>query len=154
MKILFVCLGNICRSPIADGVMRSLVAKHNLNWQIDSAGTSNYHINEAPDKRAQKISKKFGVDISDLRGRQFSSIDFDEFDYIFAMDASNYQNIIKLARSQSDIDKVELFLNRLEPGMNRGVQDPWYDDALFEPVFKEIEKTCELILSELSSNTH
>jgi protein-tyrosine phosphatase len=153
MKILFVCLGNICRSPIADGVMRSLVAKHNLNWQIDSAGTSNYHINEAPDKRAQKISKKYGVDISELRGRQFTQSDFDEFDYIFAMDASNYQNILKLARNQQDINKVELFLNRLEPGMNRGVQDPWYDDALFEPVFKEIEKTCKLILSDLATKT-
>jgi protein-tyrosine phosphatase len=154
MKILFVCLGNICRSPIADGVMRNLVAQHNLNWQIDSAGTSNYHIGEAPDKRAQKISKKYGVDISELRGRQFTQSDFEEFDYIFAMDASNYQNILKLARNQQDIDKVELFLNRLEPGMNRGVQDPWYDDALFEPVFKEIEKTCKLILSDLSDNTH
>ncbi len=152
MKILFVCLGNICRSPIADGVMRSLVAKHNLNWQIDSAGTSNYHINEAPDKRAQKISKKFGVDISNLRGRQFVQSDFDEFDYIFAMDASNYQNILKLARNEQDIQKVELFLNRLEPGMNRGVQDPWYDDALFEPVYKEIEQTCKLIIKDLSSN--
>lgn len=153
MKILFVCLGNICRSPIADGVMRNLVAKQNLNWQIDSAGTSNYHIGEAPDKRAQKISKKYGVDISDLRGRQFIQSDFDEFDYIFAMDASNYQNILKLARNEQDINKVELFLNRLEPGMNRGVQDPWYDDALFEPVYKEIEKTCKLILSDLSPKT-
>jgi protein-tyrosine phosphatase len=152
MKILFVCLGNICRSPIADGVMRNLVTKHKLNWQIDSAGTANYHVGEVPDKRAQKISKKFGVDISDLRGRQFVQSDFDDFDYIFAMDASNYQNILKLARNQEDINKVELFLNRLEPGMNRGVQDPWYDDALFEPVYKEIEQTCKLIIKDLRGN--
>ncbi len=152
MKILFVCLGNICRSPLADGVMRSLVEKHQLPWIVDSAGTANYHVGEAPDKRAQAIAKNNGVDISGLRGRQFQTIDFDEFDYIFAMDASNYQNIVKLARNEQDKDKVELFLNRLEPGKNRGVQDPWYDDALFEPVFKEIEQTCGVIIRDFSSD--
>lgn len=152
MNILFVCLGNICRSPLADGVMRTLVKKHQLPWTVDSAGTANYHVGEAPDKRAQAIAKKNGVDISDLRGRQFQVNDFDDFDYIFAMDASNYQNILKLARNQDDINKVELFLNRLEPGMNRGVQDPWYDDALFEPVYKEIEQTCKAIIRDFSSD--
>ncbi len=152
MNILFVCLGNICRSPLADGVMRSLVKKHQLPWTVDSAGTANYHIGEAPDKRAQEIAKKNGVDISGLRGRQFQVNDFDDFDYIFAMDASNYQNIVKLARNQEDINKVELFLNRLEPGMNRGVKDPWYDDALFEPVYKEIEQTCKAIIRDFSSD--
>lgn len=152
MNILFVCLGNICRSPLADGVMRTLVKKHQLPWTVDSAGTANYHVGEAPDKRAQAIAKKNGVDISDLRGRQFRVNDFDDFDYIFAMDASNYQNILKLARNQDDINKVELFLNRLEPGMNRGVQDPWYDDALFEPVYKEIEQTCKAIIRDFSSD--
>jgi len=152
MNILFVCLGNICRSPLADGVMRSLVKKHQLPWTVDSAGTANYHIGEAPDKRAQEIAKKNGVDISGLRGRQFQVNDFDYFDYIFAMDASNYQNIVKLARNQEDINKVELFLNRLEPGMNRGVKDPWYDDALFEPVYKEIEQTCKAIIRDFSSD--
>lgn len=150
MRILFVCLGNICRSPIADGVMRHLVKTHKLDWYVDSAGTSNYHIGEHPDRRAQKIAMKYNVDISDLKGRQFSVNDFDDFDYIFVMDASNYQNVVKLARTEEDKAKVELFLNRLEPGMNRGVQDPWYDDALFEPVYKEIEKTCKIILSDLN----
>lgn len=145
MNLLFVCLGNICRSPLADGIMRDLVRKNNLNWKVDSAGTANYHVGEHPDKRAQKIAKKFGVDISNLVGRQFSVNDFDEFDIIFAMDAQNYQDILKVARNESDKSKVELFLNRLEPGMNRGVRDPWFDDALFEPVFKEIEATCRLI---------
>lgn len=146
MNLLFVCLGNICRSPLADGIMRDLVKKNNLNWKVDSAGTANYHVGEHPDKRAQKIAKKFGVDISGLVGRQFSVNDFDEFDHIFAMDAQNYQDIMKLARNENDKAKVELFLNRLEPGMNRGVRDPWFDDALFEPVYKEIEKTCNLIV--------
>ena len=147
MKILFVCLGNICRSPIADGVMRKLVQEAGLNWVVDSAGTANYHVGEAPDLRAQKISKKYNVDISNLKGRQFSLIDFDEFDLIFAMDAQNYQGIIRQARNEHDVKKVELFLNRLEPGMNRSVTDPWYNDSLFEPVYLEIEKTCRAILS-------
>jgi protein-tyrosine phosphatase len=149
MKLLFVCLGNICRSPLADGVMRDLVKKKNLNWIVDSAGTANYHIGELPDKRAQSVAKKHNVDISSLRARQFSSNDFDDFDYIFAMDAQNYQDIIKLARNEQDKLKVELFLNRLEPGMNRGVRDPWFDDVLFEPVFNEIEACCKAILSQI-----
>ena len=152
MNLLFVCLGNICRSPLADGIMRDLVKKNNLNWKVDSAGTANYHVGEHPDKRAQKVAKKFGVDISNLTARQFSVKDFDDFDIIFAMDAQNYQDIIKLARDEKDKSKVELFLNRLEPGMNRGVRDPWFDDALFEPVFKEIEATCLKISTEVASS--
>ncbi len=152
MNLLFVCLGNICRSPLADGIMRDLVKKNNLNWKVDSAGTANYHVGEHPDKRAQRVAKKFEVDISGLVGRQFTVNDFDEFDYIFAMDAQNYQDILKLARNENDKAKVELFLNRLEPGMNRVVRDPWYDDALFEPVFREIEKTCILIVKEVASS--
>ena len=148
MNLLFVCLGNICRSPLADGVMRSLVQKNNLKWVVDSAGTANYHVGEHPDKRAIKIAKKYGVDISNLVARQFTVNDFDNFDHIFAMDAQNYQDILKLARNDQDKAKVELFLNRLEPGMNRGVRDPWFDDALFEPVFKEIEATCLLIVNK------
>lgn len=154
MNLLFVCLGNICRSPLADGIMRDLVKQNKLKWHIDSAGTSNYHIGEHPDKRAQKIAKKFGVDISNLTARQFSAQDFDQYDIIFAMDAQNYQDILALARNENDKSKVELFLNRLEPGMNRGVRDPWFDDALFEPVYLEIEETCKLILSELTKSEH
>lgn len=149
MKVLFVCLGNICRSPLADGVMRDLVMKRKLSWKVDSAGTSNFHIGEHPDARAIKVAKKFGVDISSLVARQFSVQDFDDFDIIFAMDSQNYQDILKLARNEKDISKVELFLNSLEPGMNRGVRDPWFDDALFEPVYKEIEETCKLIVERV-----
>ncbi len=149
MKILFVCLGNICRSPLADGIMRDLVKNEGLDWKIDSAGTSNYHINEAPDKRAQKVAKNNNVNISGLRGRQFTIKDFDEFDHIFAMDTQNYNDIIKLSRNESDKLKVELFLNRLDPGKNKSVKDPWYDDKLFEEVFFEIEQTCKIILEQI-----
>lgn len=148
MKILFVCLGNICRSPIADAVMRSMVNDENLSWHIDSAGTSNYHVGEAPDKRTQKITKEYGIDSSFLRARQFNVNDFDEFDVIYAMDQNNFNDILRLARNDADKSKVELFLNELEPGKNRGVRDPWYDDALFEPVFLEIQATCKKIIEK------
>ena len=152
MRVLFVCLGNICRSPLADAVMRDLCSKNNIDWTIDSAGTSNYHIGEAPDKRAQKVSQKHGVDSSFLRARQFSVNDYDDFDIIYAMDQNNYNDIIRLARNESDKEKAKLFLNELEPGMNRGVRDPWYDDALFEPVYFEIRETCEAILLKYKSS--
>ncbi len=147
-KILFVCLGNICRSPIADGIMRSLAHKHQLDWEIDSAGTGSWHSGEAPDKRAQHIASVFGVDISHLVARQFKMDDFDYFDQIFAMDSSNYSNLIKLARNENDKAKVDLILNQTYPRMNRAVPDPWYDDNLFEPVFKMLEEACLKILED------
>lgn len=148
MKILFVCLGNICRSPIADGVMRDLVHKEGLDWTIDSAGTGSWHAGEAPDKRAQRTAGKFGVDISGLRARQFRVSDFDDFDKIFVMDSSNYGDVMAKARSESDRMKVELLLNRSYPGMNKAVPDPWYNEELFEEVFHMISEACGVILSE------
>jgi protein-tyrosine phosphatase len=148
-KILFVCLGNICRSPLADGIMRKKIKERGLNWQVDSAGTGNWHINEAPDPRAQAIAEKYGYNISNLKARQFQLSDFEEFDHIFAMDHQNYQDIKSLQPSTEQLEKLELFLNRLNPGLNQGVRDPWFDDALFEPVLLEIEACCDKILNDL-----
>ena len=150
MNILFVCLGNICRSPLADGLMREFVKNQNLDWTVDSAGTGNWHSGEAPDIRAQKIAKKNGIDISTLVARQFSMDDFDTFDVIYAMDASNYNDLRKLCRNDQDLSKIKLFLNELNPGKNEGVVDPWFDDKLFEPVFLQIKQTCEQILNRYS----
>lgn len=146
MKILFVCLGNICRSPLADGVLRQLAADKGLDWEIDSAGTGNWHVGEAPDKRAIAIAKKYGVDISGLRARQFKAADFRHYDKIWVMDTQNYQDVIKQSSDPAEQAKVALFLNELEPGKNEGVKDPWYDDALFEPVYLQVEKTCKKII--------
>src|SRR5205085_11264860 len=101
-----VCLGNICRSPMAEGILRKKITEKNLSFIVDSAGTANYHVGEPPDERAINTSKKFNVDISKLRGRQFTTKDFDTFDRIYAMDNSNYKNILRLARNENDKKKV------------------------------------------------
>lgn len=137
-----VCLGNICRSPLAEGILRHLSSQKGLNWQIDSAGTGNWHVGHPPDRRSIAVAKKHGIDISGLRGRQFSTADFDQFDRIFVMDLDNYRDVLQKVRSEADRLKVQLLLNDQQP-----VPDPWYDDALFEPVFKLIQGACERIIS-------
>ncbi|UKJ08058.1 low molecular weight protein-tyrosine-phosphatase [Solitalea lacus] len=146
MKILMVCLGNICRSPMAEGIMRDLIEKNRLSWQVDSCGTGDWHVGEAPDRRAQRTTQSFGIDISDLRARQFSITDFDLFDRIFVMDQSNYKNVLRMARNNNDKEKVDLLLNISIPGQNCEVADPWYDESLFIPVFKQIEDACNEII--------
>ncbi len=126
MKILMVCLGNICRSPIADGGLRHLCKENNLNWEIDSAGTANYHVGSKPDSRMIKAAKNKGIDLNELRARQFSVSDFDQFDIIFAMDSSNRENILRLARNEEDVKKVRLFLNEIRPNLEEEVPDPYY----------------------------
>lgn len=111
MNILMVCLGNICRSPLAEGIMRSKLGKE---YFVDSAGTGSWHVGQAPDKRSIAVAKKYGIEISHLRARQFQVKDFDEFDYILAMDSSNYRDILSLARSEEDRMKVRL-ISRSQP---------------------------------------
>jgi protein-tyrosine phosphatase len=123
-KILFVCLGNICRSPLAEGILLHLKEKHDLQIEIDSAGTSNFHIGEAPDKRTIANAKKNGVDLSFLRARQFHENDFDNFDKIFVMDKSNFTNVIALAKNETHKNKVSLFLNTAFPNTDMEVPDP------------------------------
>lgn len=140
MKVLMVCLGNICRSPIAEGILQYRISTENLNITVDSAGTSNYHIDEAPDPRATAVAKKNGIDISTLRGRQFVVEDFDLFDLIFVMDYSNYENVIRLANTEADKEKVKFILNQIYPNENQSVPDPYFggDDG-FDDVFKMLD---------------
>lgn len=140
MKILMVCLGNICRSPLAEGIMRHLAEKKGLDWVIDSAGTGNWHVGQAPDHRAIKEARKNGVDISSLRGRQFQPSDFDAFDKILVMDRNNYRDVIRQARNEADKAKVAFLLPQ-----DQEVPDPWFDDALFTPVYKLIYNACKEI---------
>lgn len=137
-----VCLGNICRSPLAEGVMRHLAAEKNLDWTIDSAGTGNWHVGDPPDHRSVRVAQKYGIDISGLRGRQFQVADFDTFDRIFVMDLDNYRDVLRKARNEADRNKVQLLLDKQQP-----VPDPWYDDALFEPVYQLILGGCERIVA-------
>jgi len=146
-----VCLGNICRSPLAEGILKSKLPEE--LFFVDSAGTSNYHIGEKPDKRSIAIAKHYGIDINTQRGRQFTSIDFDRFDFIYAMDNSNYRNIIRLARNNQDKNKVKLILNENIPGENLDVPDPYYGgDSGFDNVFKMLDDTCNIITNKLKND--
>lgn len=144
-----VCLGNICRSPIAEGILRhKLRLMNNTDVITDSAGTSNFHIGEAPDSRMRTTAKQNGLDISDLRGRQFVQADFDEFDLIYAMDRSNYANIVSLARSEEDRKKVKLILDELYPGESREVPDPYYGgEQGFQDVFDMLNDATDQIIA-------
>jgi protein-tyrosine phosphatase len=143
MKILMICLGNICRSPLAEGVMKHLVAEQGLNWKIDSAGTGNWHVGEGPDHRSVKTARQFGVDISKQVCRQFKVSDFDEFDLLLVMDKNNLSDVLAQARTEHDAEKVRLLLNDKE------VPDPYYDPTQFEPVYRLIEGGCKDLIKEL-----
>jgi protein-tyrosine phosphatase len=145
MKILMVCLGNICRSPLAHGVLEHLAKERGLNWEIDSAGTGNWHLGEQPDRRSIAIARNYGVDISGQCCRQFDVSDFDKYDHIFVMDYSNLNDVKALARNDQDHAKVSLLLK------NDIVPDPYYDDTQFDPVYKMVEKRCREIIEEFNS---
>ena len=143
-----VCLGNICRSPLAEGILKHKTQGKDVT--VESAGTSDYHIGSLPDKRSIEVAKKNGLDITDQRGRQFKTSDFDTYDYIYAMDNSNYNNIIALARNEADKDKVHLILNSIFPGENVDVPDPYFGgNSGFENVFKMLDEACEQIAQRL-----
>lgn len=148
-KILMVCLGNICRSPLAEGILKSKVSK---NIKVDSAGTAAWHSGNLPDKRSVAIAKTYGIDLTDQRARQFLVEDFDRFDLIYVMDKSNYVNVCKLAPNEKAIDKVELILNESHPGKDLEVPDPYYggEDG-FEQVFKMLNKACDHIKNKLEN---
>lgn len=140
MKILMVCLGNICRSPLAEGIMAHLAAENKLDWQIDSAGTGGWHVGEGPDKRSVRTAHGRGVDISKQVCRKFSVKDFDEFDHIYVMDKNNLSDVLAMAPNTQAANKVKLLLG------NKEVPDPYYDDTQFEPVFDMIEDGCKEII--------
>lgn len=144
-----VCLGNICRSPIAEGILRQKAKEQGLHVQTDSAGTSSFHIGEAPDRRMRATAKSNGVDIDDLRARQFIPADFDRFDIIYAMDQSNYNNIISLAETDEEKEKVKLILNEINPGANQAVPDPYYGgDEGFQHVFDLLDEATDVIIDK------
>ena len=145
-----VCLGNICRSPIADGLLRKKVKDAGLDVQVDSAGTSAHHVGEAPDRRMRETAKRLGCPIDDLRARQFVVADFDQFDVIYAMDASNFNNINSLSRSEEDRKKVKLLLNEVYPGENRAVPDPYYGgEQGFIDVFNMVDEATTKIIKTI-----
>jgi len=137
-----VCMGNICRSPLAEGIMRHLVKQNGLDWEIDSAGTGNWHVGERPDKRAIRTARNHGINIGKQVCRQFSRSDFYDFDLILVMDKNNLTVALSMAPDEQKAKKVKLLLGDQE------VPDPYYDDSQFEPVFDLIEQGCRDIIQE------
>ena len=142
-----VCLGNICRSPLAEGIMRQLSARQNLNWTIASAGTGNWHVGKAPDHRSTAAAQAFGYDISRQRAQQFTAAMFSRYDLILVMDRNNLAAVLSLARTAAEKEKVKLFLDQDE------VTDPYWDDTLFEPVCAQIESRCKEIILQLNTRS-
>ena len=151
MKILFVCTGNICRSPLAEGILRKKIEKRKINCGVDSAGFESFHVGDSPDPRALKTADKHGVEISSHRARLFTSDDFGRFDRIYIMDDSHHYNIKRFARTEDDMKKVDYLLNAVSPGNNLNVADPWYSDIhAFERVYQQMDEACEIIVDEIA----
>lgn len=145
MKVLMVCLGNICRSPLAEGILLEKIKEQNLPWKVDSAGTSGWHQGELPDSRSIAVAKAHNIDLTDQRSRQFKTADLERFDLILAMDSSNYSTITRLATTEVQKSKVKLILNYLYPNENRAVPDPYYEGG-FEKIYQMLEAACEKII--------
>ena len=146
-KILMVCLGNICRSPLAEGILKSKVSPYEV--QVDSAGTGGYHVGSLPDSRSIDVAQKHGIDIRDQRCRKFTPMDFNEFDSIYVMDRSNYSNVIALSETETDRKKVKLLLDEIDLGISE-VPDPYYGGVDgFEYVYGLIDQACTQIVKKL-----
>jgi len=152
LRILMVCLGNICRSPMADGLLRRKVKDHNLNVFVDSAGTANYHIGSPPDHRMIETAKSRGTDIQELRARQFSKNDFQDFDLIYVMDESNLSNVNMLTASDIEQEKVKLILKELYPNESMRVPDPYYGSMKdFMDVYDLLDKVTDVIIEKIKN---
>lgn len=149
MKILLVCLGNICRSPMAEGILRDMIAKDGLDWSTDSAGTGDYHVGEQPDQRAMKAMRDRGIDISDLRARQLRASDFEEFDLLLAMDGSNLQNMRAVAPNAELAMKAKLIMDYAPEHALREVPDPYFGgDEGFVETYDMLTMACANVLKD------
>lgn len=155
MKIITVCLGNICRSPMAEGILRHLARERGIIIHTDSAGTSDYHVGEAPDRRAQAAMKRKGINIGDLRARQFVAKDLEDFDIILAMDASNLQNMLKLAPNDALAAKAYLIMDHAPAHPLREVPDPYFGgDEGFDAVYHMLMDASNALLDEVEQRAN
>lgn len=147
-----VCLGNICRSPLAEGILKSKVDPAEI--KVESAGTGDYHIGQIPDERSISIARKNNLDITDQKGRQFTASDFDAYDHIYVMDMANYSDVTALARNENDKKKVSLILDEIFPGENVDVPDPYYGGTEgFANVYKMLDEACDKIAEKYRNET-
>ena len=153
MKILMVCLGNICRSPLAEGILQDKIFKAGLTWSIESAGTNSYHTGEPPHPLSQKVARMKGLDIGKQRARRFSAEDFEVYDKIYALAGDVIEEMKRIAGKKFQQSKVDLLMNELYPGKNLDVPDPWYGpEPGYHVAFKLIEKVCDNILEKYGVN--
>jgi len=153
MKILMVCLGNICRSPMAEGILRHKLKLNRISAEVDSAGFEPFHEGDPPDRRAIATLRNKAIEISNLRARLFQHTDFDKFDKIFVMDRINHADVMSMARNENDKGKVDFILNKSFPGENREVPDPYYGhNNGFESVFELLDKACDIIVQEVKND--
>lgn len=151
MKILMVCLGNICRSPLAEGILQHKAFQAGLNWSVESAGTNSYHTGEAPHPLSQKVARLNGIDISHQRARRFLAEDFDNYDKIYAMAEDVMEEMRRIGKSRFAEEKVELLLNELFPEKNIDVPDPWYGpEPGYHQVYKMLDEACDAIVKKYS----
>jgi protein-tyrosine phosphatase len=152
MNILMVCLGNICRSPLAEGILQQKALEAGLQWHIDSAGTNGYHIDEPPHRLSQKVASLNGIDICNQRSRKFRADDFDKFDKIYAMAEDVIDDMKRIAKNKFNPRKVDLLLNELYPGKNLDIPDPWYGpEPGYHDVYKIIDAACDSIMSKYAN---
>jgi protein-tyrosine phosphatase len=149
MNILMVCLGNICRSPLAEGILQHKALEAGLKWRVDSAGTNGYHLGEAPHRLSQKVALLNGIDISRQRARQFTTADLQQFDKVYAMAGDVITEMKWIAGNKYSPDKVDLLLNELYPGRNKDVPDPWYGtEPGYHDVYAMLDKACDKIIEK------
>ncbi len=144
-----VCLGNICRSPLAEGIFRKQAQLRGLDWEVDSAGTGAYHVGESPDPRSMQVARQQGLDISDQRARQIRRSDLSTFDYIFAMDRSNHRNILELATNEDQRSRVQLFLDNSGLDQEVDVPDPYWNDNGFQEVYHMLDQASHQVIDRI-----
>jgi protein-tyrosine phosphatase len=155
MKILMVCLGNICRSPLAEGILQKKAFDAGLSWSVESAGTESYHVGQAPHHLSQKVAKLNGIDICQQRARRFVAQDFEIYDKIYALANDVMDEIKQIAGKKFDPAKAELLLNELYPGQDRDVPDPWYgEEPGYHDVYKLLDAACEAIVKKYSPGSN
>lgn len=151
MKILMVCLGNICRSPLAEGILQHKAAAAGFNWTVESAGTNGFHVDEAPHHLSQKVATQNGINICEQRARKFVAKDFEQFDKIYVMAEDVMNDVKRIAGKYFDADTADYFLNELNAGKNQDVPDPWYGgEEGFVEVYDLIDKACDAIIAKES----
>ena len=152
MKVLFLCHANMCRSPLAEGLLKHILKLNNIDAQVDSAGFEAFHINESPDDRAVQKAREQGIDISKKRVRLFSKADFDQFDKIYVMDTLAYRNALHFARNEEDKRKVDYLMNVIKPGKNESIPDPFYRTLnATDETFELLSQACKKIADDLIS---